>query len=69
MIIDTHSHLQFNAFHEDSDEVIKMSLAEHIWMVNVGTKYETSKNAVAMAEKYQDGIYAAVGLHPMYAVA
>ncbi len=69
MIIDTHSHLQFNAFKEDAGEVIKRTLAESIWMINVGTKYETSKNAVELAQKYQEGVYAAVGLHPIYAAA
>lgn len=68
-IIDTHSHVNFNAFKEDADEVVTRTLAENIWMINVGTKYETSKSAVDMAEKYQEGVFAAVGLHPMYAAA
>lgn len=69
MIIDTHSHLQFDAFKNDSTEVIKKTLAENIWMINVGTKYETSKKAVEIAENYQEGVYSAVGLHPIYAAA
>lgn len=69
MIIDTHSHLSFNAFKKDLDEVVKRTLAENIWTINVGTKYETSKKAVQLAEKYGEGVYAAVGLHPMYAAA
>src|SRR3989338_5094385 len=69
MIIDTHSHLQFNAFKDDADEVVKRTLAEGVWMINVGTKYETSKNGVALAEKYPDGVFAAIGLHPIYAAA
>ena len=69
MIIDTHSHLQFNAFKDDADEVVKRTLAGNIWMINVGTKYETSKNGVALAEKYQEGVFAAIGLHPIYAAA
>src|SRR3989344_4022207 len=69
MIIDTHSHVNFNAFKEDSDEVIKRTLAENIWMINVGTKYETSQKAVEISEKYKEGVYAAIGLHPMFAGA
>jgi TatD DNase family protein len=69
MIIDTHSHVQFNAFKEDSDEVIKRTLAENIWMINVGTKYETSANAFELAQKYPEGVFAAIGLHPIYAAA
>jgi len=69
MIIDTHSHLQFNAFKDDANEVVKRTLAKNIWMINVGTKYETSKNAVELAEKYPEGVFAAIGLHPIYAAA
>ena len=69
MLIDTHSHLNFNAYKQDREEVIKRTLAENIWMINVGTKYETSKSAVELAEKYNKGVYAAIGLHPIHAVA
>jgi len=34
-------------------------------MINVGTNYETSKKAVEIAGKYPQGVYAAVGLHPI----
>lgn len=68
-IIDTHSHLNFRAFKEDSGEVIKRTLENGIWMINVGTKYETSQKAVEMAKEHGQGIYSAVGLHPMYAAA
>lgn len=66
MIIDTHSHLNFNAYKKDLDEVIKRTLTEDIWLINVGTKYETSKKAVELAEKHNKGVYAAIGLHPIY---
>src|SRR3989344_185053 len=69
MIIDTHSHVNFNAFKEDSDEVIKRTLSENIWMINVGTKYETSQKAIEIAEQYKEGVYVAIGLHPMFAAA
>ena len=67
MIIDTHSHLQFHAFKEDRDEVIRKTLAQDIWMINVGTKFQTSREAVLLAQKCDTGVYAAMGLHPMYA--
>ena len=69
MIIDTHTHINFKAFKETSDEIIKKTLAENIWIVNVGTKYETSEAAVLLAEKYPEGVYAAIGLHPMFTAA
>ena len=68
-IIDTHSHLQFHAFKSDAENVIQKTLAQNIWMINVGTKYQTSQSAVVMAEKYKEGVYADIGLHPMYAAA
>lgn len=66
MLIDTHVHLNFNAFKNDFDKVIKRSLAEDIWMINVGSNHDTSKKAVEIAEKY-NGVFAAIGLHPIHA--
>ena len=66
MIIDTHAHLNFNAYKNDADEVIKNSLDNGVWMINVGSQYSTSKRAVEMAEKYKEGVYAAIGLHPIH---
>ena len=65
MIIDTHSHLSFKAYDEDREEVVKRTLKEGVACIDVGTKYETSKNAVELAEK-NEGIYAAVGMHPIH---
>jgi TatD DNase family protein len=65
MIIDTHSHLNFKAYDKDREEVIKRTLEEGVVCIDVGTKYETSKNAVELAEKY-DNIYAAIGMHPIH---
>ncbi len=69
MIIDTHTHLNFKAYDNDRDEVIKRAQKESVVCINVGTKYQTSKQAVEIAEKYNEGIYAAIGLHPIYAAA
>ncbi len=63
MIIDTHSHLQFDAYDSDREEVIKRTLAQDIQCINVGCSLASSKAAVEMAEK-QEGFFAAVGLHP-----
>lgn len=65
MLIDTHSHLNFAAFGNDKDEVIKKCLESNIWMINVGTNYLMSKKAVEIAEKYKKGVYSAIGLHPI----
>ncbi len=66
MLIDTHAHINFNAYKEDADEVIRRSLDNGVWMINVGSQYETSRKAVKIAEKYPAGVYAAVGLHPIH---
>ena len=66
MLIDTHAHVNFDFFKKDADEVIRRALNEKVWMINVGTKYKTSKRALALANKYEKGVYAAVGLHPIH---
>ena len=64
MLIDTHSHLNLSAFDNDREEVIKQCLKNNILVLNVGTNYENSKKAIEIAEKYNKGVYAAIGLHP-----
>ncbi len=66
MLIDTHAHLNFNAYKNDADEVIRRSFENDVWVINVGSQYETSKRAVEIAEKYEKGVYASVGLHPIH---
>ncbi len=66
MLIDTHAHVNFSAYKNDADEVIRRALENKIWMINVGSQYSTSKRAVEIAESYPEGIYAAVGLHPIH---
>jgi TatD DNase family protein len=65
MLVDTHAHINFNAFKGDANEVIERTLAGGMHVINVGSQYKTSERAVKMAEKY-GGVYAAVGLHPIH---
>lgn len=65
-LFDVHTHTQFNAFEEDANLVIKRALDERVWLVNVGTQKDTSLKAVEFANKHQEGVYAAVGLHPIH---
>jgi TatD DNase family protein len=65
MLFDTHSHLNFKAYDKDRNEVIKRTQKEGVVCIDVGTKYETSKNAVELAEK-NENIYAAIGMHPIH---
>ena len=66
MLIDTHAHVNFSAFKDDADEVIRRALAADTWMILVGSETKTSKRALEYANKYEKGVYAAVGLHPMH---
>ncbi|MBU0721997.1 TatD family hydrolase [Patescibacteria group bacterium] len=66
MFIDTHAHVNFNTFKNDADEVIRRALANDTWMILVGVEAKTSKRALEYANKYEKGVYVAVGLHPMH---
>lgn len=65
-LIDTHTHVNFSAFKEDGKEVVERALKVGIWLINVGSQHSTSARAVKMAQNYEEGIYAAVGLHPIH---
>jgi TatD DNase family protein len=64
--IDVHAHVNFPDYDADREEVIKRSLDAGVWMINVGTTLQSSKDVVAIAEKYDQGVYAIVGLHPVH---
>ncbi len=66
MLIDTHCHLNFQAFKNDYDEVIRRALDAKTEMIIAGAEYKSSKRAVEIANKYDRGVYAAVGLHPVH---
>lgn len=66
MLIDTHAHVNFKDFKDDADDVIRRSLAADTWMILVGSEVKTSKRALEFANKYEKGVYAAVGLHPVH---
>lgn len=66
MLIDTHAHLNFGAFKEDVDDVIKRIREDGMKVINVGSQLSTSRRAVELARKYPDTFYAAVGMHPIH---
>jgi TatD DNase family protein len=66
MFFDTHAHVNFNAFKDDAEEVIRRSLDNDTWMVLVGSEFKTSSRALHFANKYEKGVYAAIGLHPIH---
>ena len=66
LLVDIHSHVNFAAFREDGDLVLQRALEKNIWVFNIGSQFDTSKRAVEYAEKYEKGVYAIAGLHPIH---
>lgn len=67
--IDIHAHVNFAAFDADRDIVATRALDAGTAFINVGTQLDTSRSAVALAERYPEGVYAIVGLHPTHTAA
>lgn len=67
-LVDIHTHLNFNAFREDGHEVARRTLERDVWMILVGSQIDTSRRALEYARQYEQGVYAAVGLHPIHLV-
>ncbi len=64
MLFDTHTHLQFKAFKNNLEEVIKDAKKSGIKYINiVGTDIPSSKKAIKIAEKYEN-VFAVIGIHP-----
>ena len=69
MLIDTHAHINFNAYKDDGDKVVRRALAQDIWLINVGSEKDTSRRAIEYAQQFERGVFAAVGLHPGHLAA
>ncbi|MBU1036443.1 TatD family hydrolase [Patescibacteria group bacterium] len=65
MLIDTHAHLNFKAYKDDFEQVVKRCQKKKMSVVNIGAQFSTSKRAADFAQKY-DFMYAAIGLHPIH---
>ena len=64
MLFDTHAHMDDRAFDEDRETLLTQLPEQGIGLLmNPGCSLASSRNAVALAERY-DYIYAAVGSHP-----
>ncbi|MBX2866584.1 TatD family hydrolase [Candidatus Kaiserbacteria bacterium] len=63
--IDTHSHIYFDEYKEDLDEVLTRMREEETGTIVIGTKIDTSTDAVAFAKAHSDVVLGAtIGLHP-----
>jgi TatD DNase family protein len=64
MLIDTHAHLDFPDFADDLDAVLARAEAAGVTrIISIGTSVESSRRAVALAEKYPQ-VFAVIGVHP-----
>jgi len=65
-LIDTHAHLDEEAFRNDAGQVVQHALDAGVSaIVTIGTTAESSKLAVELARQHES-VYAAVGIQPNY---
>jgi TatD DNase family protein len=66
-LVETHAHLDYPDFAPDFDAVLQRATDAGVTRIlTIGTSVESSRRAIALAEKYPN-IYAVVGVHPSYA--
>jgi len=64
MLIDTHAHLDYPDFAPDFDDVLRRANEAGVTrIITIGTSVESSRRAIALAEKYPN-VYAVIGVHP-----
>ncbi len=64
MIFDSHAHYDDEKFDSDRDELLNSFPEKGIeTLINVGANLQSTKNSIALAERYSY-IYAAAGVHP-----
>ena len=64
MVFDTHAHVNFRSFKDDAKETLARALDAGVSVINIGSQIDTSRQAVELAEQFETGVYAVVGLHP-----
>lgn len=62
--IDIHSHINLAPLKDEQDVVIFRMREEGIATITVGVDFETSREAIELAERSPDILWATVGLHP-----
>lgn len=65
MLVETHAHLDYPDFEADFKEMLNRADAADVKrIITIGTSIESSRRAVALAEKYPNIIHAVIGVHP-----
>jgi TatD DNase family protein len=66
-LVETHAHLDYPDFANDLEDVLRRATDAGVTrIITIGTSVESSRRAVALAEKYPN-VFAAIGVHPTYA--
>ncbi len=64
MLVDSHAHIQLEAFAADRKEVLENAQEDGVHSIlTIGFDVETSRGAIKLAEQYEQ-IFATVGMHP-----
>jgi TatD DNase family protein len=64
LLIDSHAHIDLPEFNKDRDQVLERARRRGVRaVINAGLDAESSRQALAMAKKYED-VFVAVGFHP-----
>lgn len=64
MLVDSHAHIQLDAFSADREAVLENARAHGVHSIlSIGFDLETSRGAIRLAEQNEQ-IYATVGMHP-----
>jgi TatD DNase family protein len=65
-LIETHAHLDYPDFAPDFDDVLRRATDAGVTrIVTIGTSLESTRRAVALAEKFPN-VFAVIGVHPTY---
>jgi TatD DNase family protein len=68
VFFDTHAHLDYPDFGRDFEAMLQRAAEAGITrMISIGTDLDSSRRAIALAERY-DQIYAVAGWHPSHAL-
>lgn len=64
MFIDTHTHLYYEQYDQDREEVIQRAIDSNVKrIISLGIDYSSSLQTVEISQKYEP-VFAAVGIHP-----
>lgn len=63
MIFDSHCHPQMEQYDKDREEMLQRAKDAGVFMICVGTDFDTSKKGIELAQKH-DNMRATVGVHP-----